>query len=109
MQPYRAKVFSGLASRVNSSSAEKGNQLSPSQYEIVKAPDVISLSKYPFSKMEIGDAFYVACEKDLRAHKQSEIHASARRFREKHNSSFRITTRATMHEGSYAVVVIRVK
>jgi hypothetical protein len=57
--------------------------------------------------MQIGDAFYVPCSPDLRNNEQTKIHNAARRFREKHKAGFRVSTRATLHKGAFAIAVFR--
>lgn len=77
------------------------------QFEIVRGAKPAPLSRYPFEKMQIGDAFYVPCPRELRNNEQTKIHNAARRFREKHKANFRISTRATLHKGGFAIAVFR--
>jgi hypothetical protein len=59
--------------------------------------------------MEIGDTFFVPCNKYFTELEQSKIHNAARRYREKHVAGFRITTwTAKQSDGKTAIAVQRI-
>ena len=72
-----------------------------------KPPDLPKI-KYPFEGMEIGDVFYIPCEKDLCGNVQAQVHNAARRFRLNHKPDFRITVRRVETKGKFSVAVFRV-
>jgi len=78
------------------------------QFKILKDKKPEPLSQYPFAKMEIGDAFFMPCAYDMRPNVSTQVHNAARRFREKHKPSFRITVRSTFNTKGFGLLVHRI-
>lgn len=77
-------------------------------FKILKGKKPEPLTRYPFAKMEINDAFFLPCPYDLRGNYSTQIHNAARRFREKHVPGFRITVRSTHNTKGFGLLVHRI-
>ena len=77
-------------------------------FKILKGKKPEPLSKYPFARMEIHDAFFMPCQYDLRGNFAAQVHNAARRFREKHNPAFRISVRSTHNTKGFGLLIHRV-
>lgn len=66
------------------------------------------LSRYPFAQMEIGDAFFMPCEYDLRPNYSTQVHNAARRYRDKHDPKFRITIRSAHNTKGFGLYIHRI-
>jgi hypothetical protein len=78
------------------------------QFKILKGKKPEPLTQYPFAKMEIGDAFFMPCAYDLRPNISTQVHNAARRFREKHNATFKITVRSTHNTKGFGLMIHRI-
>ena len=80
----------------------------PASYKIVKGASLRPRTKYPFDKLEIGDAIYIkVLHPDLPNNVSAKLHNAARRYR-KHVPEFLITTQTQQSDEGCYVVVFRV-
>lgn len=72
--------------------------------KLVKNAQLRPRTKYPFDKLEVGDALYCPTSPDLTNNVSAKFHNAARRYR-KYVPEFTITTQ-TQHtaEGCFVVV-----
>jgi hypothetical protein len=78
------------------------------QFKILKGKKPEPLTQYPFAKMQIGDAFFMPCPRDMRPNVSTQVHNAARRFREKHQPGFRITVRSTHNTKGFGLLIHRI-